>query len=34
MLLEIEILASDEKKIAGLIKAENSIKCIIRGGLA
>ena len=34
MLLEIEILASDDKKIPGLINIENSIQCIISGGLA
>lgn len=33
MLFEIEILASDDKKIPGSIKIENSIKCIISGGL-
>jgi hypothetical protein len=34
MLLEIEILASDDKKIPGVINIENFIKWVISGGLA
>jgi len=34
MLLEIETLASDDKKIPGLINIENFIKCAMSGGLA
>jgi hypothetical protein len=34
MLLEIEILASDDKKIQRVINIENFIKWVISGGLA
>jgi hypothetical protein len=34
MLLEIETLASDDKKIRGAINIENFIKCVMSGGLA
>lgn len=34
MLLEIEILASDDKKIPGIVNIENCIQCVISGGLA
>lgn len=33
MLLEIETLASDDKKILGVINIENFIKWVISGGL-
>lgn len=34
MLLEIEILAPDDKKMLGVINRENFIKWVISGGLA
>jgi hypothetical protein len=34
MLLEIEILAFDYRKIPGVIDRENFVKCVISGGLA
>lgn len=34
MHLEIETLASDEKRIIGLMNIENFIKCVLSGGLA
>jgi len=34
MLLEIETLASKNKKIPGVINIENFVKCVISGGLA
>ena len=34
MFLEIEILASDDKKMLGVVNIENFIKCVISGGLA
>jgi hypothetical protein len=33
MLLEIEILASDNRKISRVIYIENFIKCVMSGGL-
>jgi len=34
MLLEIETLASDDKKMLGVINIENFVKCVINGGSA
>jgi len=34
MFLEIEILASDDKKMLGVVNIENFIKWVISGGLA
>ena len=34
MFLNIETLASDKKKILGVINIKNFIKCVISGGLA
>jgi len=34
MLLEIETLTSDDKKILGVINIENFTKCVMSGGLA
>jgi len=34
MLIEIETLAPDDKKMLGVMNIENFINCIISGGLA